>query len=68
MLTAASYMMVFLFPIMFVGWKLVKKTKIVKAHEADLVSDLAEIEEYHRNFVEKRETNAFKRVLDTLFG
>jgi amino acid transporter len=60
--------MVFLFPVLFVGWKLIKKTKIIKAHEADLVSDLAEIEEYHRNFVEVPETNAFNRILDKLFG
>jgi amino acid transporter len=60
--------MVFLFPVLFVGWKLIKKTKIVKAHEADLVTDLAEIEEYHRNFVEVPETNTFNRVLDKLFG
>jgi amino acid transporter len=51
-----------------VGWKFLKKTKIVKSHEADLVTDLAEIEEYHRTFVEKPETNAFNRVLDKLFG
>jgi amino acid transporter len=44
--------MVFLFPVLFVGWKLIKKTKIVKAHEADLVT----------------ETNTFNRVLDKLFG
>jgi amino acid transporter len=63
-----SYMMVFLFPILVLGYKIVKKTKAVKAHEADLVTDLAEIEEYHRNFVEKPETNHFNRVLDKLFG
>ncbi|KAF1930996.1 uncharacterized protein M421DRAFT_363959 [Didymella exigua CBS 183.55] len=63
-----SYMMVFLFPIIFLGWKFVKKTKIVKAHEADLVTDLAEIEEYTRNFVAVPETNRFNKVLDKLFG
>jgi amino acid transporter len=61
-------MMVFLFPVLYLGYKFVKKTKIVKPHEADLVTDLAEIEEYHENFVEKPETNAFNRVLDKLFG
>lgn len=49
-------------------WKLLKRTKWIAAHEADLVTDLAEIEEYHRTFVEKPETNAFNRVLDKLFG
>jgi len=63
-----SYMMVFLFPVLVLGFKIVKKTKAVKAHEADLVTDLAEIEDYHKNFVERPETNRFNRVLDRLFG
>ncbi|KAH7414049.1 amino acid permease/ SLC12A domain-containing protein [Phaeosphaeria sp. MPI-PUGE-AT-0046c] len=63
-----SYLMVFLFPILFVGWKFLKRTKWHKPHEVDLVTDLAEIEEYHRNYVEEPETNMFNRVLDKLFG
>ena len=59
---------VFLFPILFVGWKILKRTKWVKFEDVDLVTDLAEIEEYHRTFVDKPETNAFNRVLDKLFG
>ena len=61
-------MMVFLFPVIFLGWKFIKKTKTVQAHEADLVTDLAEIEEYHRNFVPTVETNWFNKTLDKLFG
>ena len=53
---------------LFVGWKIIKKTKWIKLEDVDLVTDLAEIEEYHRTFVEKPETNAFNRVLDKLFG
>ncbi|KAK1915440.1 hypothetical protein P3342_003250 [Pyrenophora teres f. teres] len=63
-----SYLMIFIFPMLFVGWKFLKKTKWVPSHEADLVSDLAEIEEYHRNYVEKPETNPFNRFLDKMFG
>jgi amino acid transporter len=63
-----SYLMVFAFPCLYIFWKLWKRTKWIPAHEADLVTDLAEIEEYHRTFVEKPETNAFNRVLDKLFG
>ncbi|KAH8629098.1 LOW QUALITY PROTEIN: hypothetical protein IG631_16355 [Alternaria alternata] len=59
---------VFAFPVLFIFWKLLKRTRWIPAHEADLVTDLAEIEEYHRTFVEKPETNAFNRVLDKLFG
>ncbi|KAI1545918.1 LysP Amino acid transporter [Pyrenophora tritici-repentis] len=63
-----SYLMIFIFPTLFVGWKILKKTKWVPSHEADLVSDLAEIEEYHHNYVEKPETNPFNRLLDKMFG
>ncbi|KAH9865854.1 hypothetical protein J1614_009441 [Plenodomus biglobosus] len=63
-----SYLMVMVFPVLYVGWKLLKKTKFVKAEEADLYSDVAEIEEYTRNFKAKPETNMFIRVLDKLFG
>lgn len=60
--------MVFIFPTLFIGWKILKKTKFIRAADIDLVTDLAEIEDYTRNFVEVRETNAFIRVLDKLFG
>ncbi|KAI4641577.1 hypothetical protein J4E90_005984 [Alternaria incomplexa] len=63
-----SYLMVFAFPVLFIFWKVLKRTKWVSPSEADLVTDLAEIEEYHRTFVEKPETNAFNRVLDKMFG
>jgi amino acid transporter len=59
---------VFIFPILFIAWKLLKRTKWIKPHEVDLATDLAEIEEYHRTFVEKYESNPFNRMLDKLFG
>ena len=46
-----SYFMIGLFPILFVAWKLIKKTKWKKAHEVDLRGEVEEIEEYSRNFV-----------------
>ena len=61
------YMMIILFPILYFGWKFIKKTKVKKPHEIDLQEDLEEIEEYTRNFVEVEETNKFVRVLDKLF-
>jgi amino acid transporter len=60
--------MIFLFPVLFLGWKLIKKTKFKRAHEIDLQQDLAEIEHYTRTFVEKNEENAFNRFLDKVFG
>lgn len=46
-----SYAMIGVFPILFVGWKLIKKTRWLKPEEVDLLRDVAEIEEYTRNYV-----------------
>ncbi|KAK7959036.1 uncharacterized protein PG986_003890 [Apiospora aurea] len=63
-----SYMMLFICPVLYVGWKLIHKTKFVKPHEADLLQDLAGIEEYTRNFVVVPARSRFERILDVLFG
>lgn len=60
--------MIFIFPVLFIGWKILKKTNFKKAHEIDLQQDLDEIEEYTRTFVPKEETNVFNKWLDKLFG
>lgn len=44
-------MMLFICPVLYMGWKIIHRTKIVKPEEADLVKDLAGIEEYTKNFV-----------------
>ena len=46
-----SYTMIGVFPILFVGWKLLKRTKWLKPVDVDLRKDLEEIEEYTRNYV-----------------
>lgn len=38
--------MIFICPILFIGWKVIKKTKFYRPDEVDLAKDLAEIEEY----------------------
>jgi yeast amino acid transporter len=43
--------MIFVFPIMFIGWKLIHKTEFYKPEDVDLKQDLAGIEEYTANFV-----------------
>lgn len=43
--------MIALCPILYVGWKLFKKTKIIRPENVDLQKDLDEIDEYQRNFV-----------------
>ena len=46
-----SYTMIGVFPIFFVGWKLLKKTQWRRPDEVDLYRDVADIEEYTRNYV-----------------
>lgn len=46
-----SYTSVALFPIMYVVWKLIHKTKIHKPEEVDLRRDVDVIEEYQREYV-----------------
>jgi len=43
--------MIGVFPFLYIGWKILKKTKIHKASEIDLVKNLDEIAEYERNYV-----------------
>ncbi|UPK99146.1 hypothetical protein LCI18_010081 [Fusarium solani-melongenae] len=46
------YTMVLVAPITFFGWKLTKKTKFVKASEADLVWEKPQIDAYEASFEE----------------
>jgi yeast amino acid transporter len=46
-----SYTMIGVFPVLFFGWKFIKKTKWMKPEEVDLRKDVDEIEEYTREFV-----------------
>lgn len=43
--------MIGVFPVLFVGWKLVKKSKWRGPLEVDLRMGVEEIEEYTRNYV-----------------
>ncbi|KND86543.1 General amino acid permease AGP2 [Tolypocladium ophioglossoides CBS 100239] len=63
-----SYTMIPVFPILYVGWKLIHKTHIYKASEVDLQKDMAGIEEYERNFIPQPPKSFFEKVLDKLFG
>ena len=48
-----SYTVIGVFPILFIGWKVFKKTKWLRAEEADLKKDVKEIEDYSRDFIGK---------------
>ncbi|KAL8898883.1 MAG: hypothetical protein Q9192_001863, partial [Flavoplaca navasiana] len=49
-----SYTMVGVFPVLYVGWKTTKRTSVIKLQDVDLQQDVAEIDEYTRNFVPTR--------------
>lgn len=44
--------MVFACPVLYVGWKVIKRTKIIKPEEADLVWERPAIDEYEANVLE----------------
>ncbi|KAL8633531.1 hypothetical protein Q9189_000684 [Teloschistes chrysophthalmus] len=63
-----SYTMVGLFPVLYFGWKILKRTEFIKAENIDVRKDVEEIEEYTRNFVPGPPANPFEKLLDKLFG
>lgn len=46
------YTMVLVAPVLFFGWKLIKRTKLIQAHEMDLVWDRPIIDAYEATFTE----------------
>jgi yeast amino acid transporter len=50
------YTMVFACILFYVGWKVVKKTKLVKPHEADLIWERPLIDAYEAAYVEPKHT------------
>ncbi|CEO60395.1 hypothetical protein PMG11_05024 [Penicillium brasilianum] len=46
------YTMVLAAPVLFFGWKIFKRTKFIKAHEADLIWDRPIIDAYEATFTE----------------
>lgn len=64
-----SYMMVAVFPVVFVFWKLLKKTKWLKPEEVILRPvEVEEIEEYTRNYVERAPRTRWHRYVDNIFS
>ncbi|KAF7115229.1 hypothetical protein CNMCM5793_001656 [Aspergillus hiratsukae] len=63
-----SYTMIGLFPVLYFGWKIVYRTKTKKPEEVDLVTGLDEIEEYERNYIPEKPSNALSRFGDWLFA
>ncbi|KAG6041489.1 hypothetical protein E4U41_004066 [Claviceps citrina] len=64
----ARYAMLAVFPILYLGYKVVHKTKIHKAEEVDLHKELDVVNAYERTYIPQPANNRFERVLDTMFG
>ncbi|EGE08116.1 general amino acid permease AGP2 [Trichophyton equinum CBS 127.97] len=62
-----SYAMVAVFPLIFLGWKWLKRTKFLKPEEVDLIDGVDEIEEYTRNYVSTPPGNLFEKILNFIF-
>ena len=45
------YTMVIVAPVLFVGWKVIKRTRVVRSHEADLVWERPIVDAYEASFV-----------------
>jgi amino acid transporter len=61
--------MIGVFPIIFVGWKLFKRTKWLKPHEVILrTAEVDEIDEYTANYVERTPKTKWHGYVDKLFS
>ncbi|KXS98174.1 hypothetical protein AC578_6405 [Pseudocercospora eumusae] len=63
-----QYMMVAVFPLIFLLWKFLKGTKWLKPHEVDLVTGVLEIEEYTARFRPDPDTGRIGKALDKVFS
>lgn len=63
-----QYMMVGVFPVIFLGWKFAKGTKWLSPEEVDLLTGVEEIEKYTNEYVPDPDGNKFGKILDKAFG
>ncbi|KAI7278743.1 amino acid permease [Hortaea werneckii] len=63
-----SYFMIALCPILFVGWKIIKRTRLRRSHEVDLKGEVEEIDEYTRTFVPQPYRNVADKWFNIIFG
>jgi len=64
-----SYLMIGVFPVIFVGWKVIKKTKWLGPMEVNLHPiEVDEIDEYTRNYVERPPKTRWHGYVDKIFS
>jgi len=56
------YTVIFVFPILYLGWKIIKKTKLKSSLEVDLYHDFEEIEEYTKTLFRSRISKSLSSV------
>lgn len=62
-------MMIAVFPILFVGWKIVKKTKWLTPHEVVLrTKEVDDIDEYTAQYMKRKPANGMVKLVDKLFA
>ncbi|CAK1364004.1 General amino acid permease AGP2 [Cercospora beticola] len=60
------YAMLILAPILFIGWKVIKRTKFIGSHEADLIWERPTIDAYEATFIDP--PNGFWREMLQMVG
>ncbi|PPJ50807.1 hypothetical protein CBER1_06487 [Cercospora berteroae] len=60
------YAMLILAPILFIGWKVIKRTRFIGAHEADLIWERPTIDAYEATFIDP--PNGFWREMLQMVG
>ncbi|KAI6080567.1 amino acid permease/ SLC12A domain-containing protein [Hypoxylon rubiginosum] len=63
-----SYTMIGVCPILFVGWKLIHKTKFIRPQDVDLLKDVAAVEDYTSKYVPEPPRNSFTKWFNWLFS
>ncbi|KAI1474412.1 amino acid permease/ SLC12A domain-containing protein [Daldinia eschscholtzii] len=63
-----SYIMVAVFPVLFIAWKLVHKTRHRRPYEVDLLRDVAAVEDYTNKFVPSPPRNSLSKWFNWVFS
>ncbi|KKY18677.1 putative general amino acid permease [Phaeomoniella chlamydospora] len=62
-----AYFTIVLYLVIYLGWKIIKKTKFVRATETDLATGLREVEEHEVQLITKEPATRYERFMDFLW-
>lgn len=66
-LDLSRYMMIFLFPVIFLIWKLIKKTKMHSPEQVNLTLNMSDIEEYEKAYVQEPPKTVVHKYMTKIF-